>query len=153
MCQSGLHVKVCACSRDEPLDYPRLELWRPELEMWDLQAVGTFTPPSLEAEDLHSKELLPAAPGGHVRYWPVEPCYLQEAGNHPYGSPKRQTKEHFHIRQNWIAPLENTGRRRAIPCPCLARSAASRAASEHHCKTRSRSCGSGQARFLSCTRA
>lgn len=57
MCQSGLNVKFCTWSGDEPLDYPRWELWRPEPEMWDLHAVGSLMPPALEAELLADRVL------------------------------------------------------------------------------------------------
>lgn len=50
MCEPGLRVKFCTCSSDEPLDYPRWELWRPirEPDEWGVQAVGSIMPPSLD---------------------------------------------------------------------------------------------------------
>lgn len=50
MCQPGLRVKFCTCVADEPLEYPRWELWRPKREPdeWRMQAVGEIMPPTLE---------------------------------------------------------------------------------------------------------
>lgn len=49
MCEPGLRVKFCTCSSDEPLGYPRWELWRStrEPDKWGVHAVGEIMPPPL----------------------------------------------------------------------------------------------------------
>ena len=52
MCQRGLRAKFCTCAGDEPLGYPRWELWRSERELEELEllVVGSFMPPALDHE-------------------------------------------------------------------------------------------------------
>ncbi len=50
MCEPGLRIKFCTCASDEPLGYPRWELWRPtkEPDGWGVHAVGEIMPPPLD---------------------------------------------------------------------------------------------------------
>lgn len=50
VCEPGLRVKFCTCSSEEPLDYPRWELWRTKKEPdeWGVHAVGSIMPSPLE---------------------------------------------------------------------------------------------------------
>lgn len=59
MCQPSLRAKFCTCTGDEPLGYPRWELWRSEQDQNDpeLRMVGLFMPPSLDHELLVDRVL------------------------------------------------------------------------------------------------
>ena len=59
MCQRGLRAKFCTCTGDEPLGYPRWELWRSERELDELEllVVGSFMPPSLDHQLLVDRVL------------------------------------------------------------------------------------------------
>ena len=59
MCQPGLRIKFCTCATDEPLEYPRWELWRPKKEPdeWRMHAVGEIMPPTLEHRLLRDRVL------------------------------------------------------------------------------------------------
>ena len=46
--------------------------------------------------ELDSDRLLASAERGKVRYRPVQPCHLEDAGNHARRLPERQAEEHLH---------------------------------------------------------
>lgn len=59
MCQPGSRIKFCTCAPDEPLPYPRWELWRsrPDRDMLERFIVGEIVPPSLDHELLVERVL------------------------------------------------------------------------------------------------
>lgn len=59
MCQPSQWVKFCTCAGDEPLDYPRWELWRAERKQKEAGpcAVGEIVPPPLDHQILANRLL------------------------------------------------------------------------------------------------
>ena len=59
MCQPGSRITFCTCAPDEPLPYPRWELWRSRLDrdMLERLIVGEIVPPSLDHELLVERVL------------------------------------------------------------------------------------------------
>lgn len=89
MCQRGLRAKFCTCAGDEPLGYPRWELWRSERELDELEllVVGSFMPPALDHEllvdrilqDLNRPDAFDTDPGVRdgdklVLHWREDDC-------------------------------------------------------------------------------
>lgn len=94
------------------------------------------------ARYLDGDGFLEAAQSGKVGHRPVQPGHRQDAAHHPGRLLQRQAEQHFHHQTKTGSPhpRKQQGDRcdrpwvPATPCPCPARSAASRAASARRCR-------------------